>query len=849
MPIIRPRASPRLNTNAIPRRDIMDEISDELLNGRSDSDIDSDDGELRVLEGTIARVTFRNEDTGFTIARIDVDAGGTATIVGVLTEACEGLPLLMSGSWENNQRFGRQFKIANYRTVVPETLVGLERYLGSGIVPGIGPELARRVVRHFGTDTFSIIDHAPERLSEVPGIGEARGAELASVIVGQRSTRDALVYLRGLGVGPATAAKIVKKYGEGTIDQVRTDPYQLCYGIFGIGWKTADDIAVKAGMRHDAPQRVDAGILHALENSVEDGGHLYLTDDQLITIASSLLMISKAAIPPRIALLAEYEMVAREILGRRGPCTMLPWIQTSEIESADRLTLLCQTPCPDHVAAGDRDLELALERFETDSGIALAEQQREAVMAALTDKCTVITGGPGVGKTTIVRAIVVLALDLGLKIKLAAPTGRAAKRLHESVGQEKDGNGQDVEATTIHRLLEFLPKEGGFQRGPANPVDADLVILDESSMIDQQLFGSILAALLPTTRLVLVGDTDQLPSVGAGSVLADVIASGVVKTVRLTQIFRQAQESAIVLAAHAINRGDLPAVDPPRAPSLADSRTSDFYFLEHEDPEAVREIVVDLVADVLPFKFGLDPISDVQVLVPIHRGDLGTIVLNQALQARLNPAGHDSERTDLVRGDRVFRVGDRVMQVKNDYERHVFNGDVGRITSIDVRGGMLNVKFSVASTVAARRRADRSGSPVNGRNVDRDDGRDANVGVDDSNAGSDSDSDSDGDSDGDGFAAYRRTELDQLVHAYAVSVHKSQGSEYPAVVLPVVTQHYMMLQRSLLYTAVTRGKQLTIVVGTRKAMEMAIRNVESSRRNTWLAMRLRERLPLVGGRR
>jgi exodeoxyribonuclease V alpha subunit len=815
---------------------------------------DTDDDGLLVLEGTITRVTFRNEDTGFSVARVDVEGGGTATVVGVLTEACEGLALRMSGGWDEDRRFGRQFRFASYRTVIPTTMVGLERYLGSGIVPGVGAELARRIVRHFGEATFTVIDETPGRLSEVPGIGEVRGAELASVISGQRATRDALVYLRGLGVGPATSAKIVKKFGEDTIDQVRSDPYQLTHGIWGIGWKTADDIALRSGTRRGDPQRIDAGILHALGESVEDGGHLHLTDGQLAALATGLLAVPKEAIHPRIAFLAKHDMVVREVLGRRGPCVMLPWVRDSEVEAAERLAVLCRTPCVDHHVLGDLDLSLALGRHEAEAGIALAEQQREAVEAALTHKCTVITGGPGVGKTTIVRAIVHLALDLGLRVKVAAPTGRAAKRLREAItrkpGADDAGEPEIPEATTIHRMLEFLPQEGGFQRNPGNPIDTDMVILDESSMIDQQLFCAILGATPPAARLVLVGDRDQLPSVGAGQVLADVIESGVVATIRLTQIFRQARESRIVLAAHAINSGDLPALGPPESPSLADEdQESDFYFVEQEEPEVVRDVVVDVVSEIIPARFGLDPVADVQVLVPIHRGDLGTVALNQALQARLNPMGPG--RAELIRGDRVFRIGDRVMQLKNDYERHVHNGDVGRIVRIDARAGVVEVVLgggkSAATAREAARREGRRGRAGDGRGSDgwpsSADGwpareEDQDVGGHDAGpGGADADDDSAQD-----VVVYRRADLDQLVHAYAVSVHKSQGSEYPAVVLPVVTQHYMMLQRSLLYTAVTRGKKLTVVVGTRRALEMAIRNVESSRRNTWLAARLRERL-------
>jgi exodeoxyribonuclease V alpha subunit len=725
---------------------------------------DAGAGEV-TLDGTIERFVFRSEDdSSFTVARLQTDATTLVTIVGELVGVSEGLPLRLRGRWVDDKKFGRQFRVATYQLRAPETLLGIERFLGSGIIPGIGPELARRMVGHFGIDTLEIIERTPARLVEVAGIGSARAARIAEAFAEQRHVQDVMVFLRGHGVSAAFAARIVKKYGSDAINVVRANPYRLAREIWGIGFRTADGIAEKLGIARDAPERLEAGLLHALETSSEDG-HLHLPDDELIAVAAELLGVASDKLAPRLGALDRDQLVVRENLGHRGPCTMLPWAHAAETSSAARLVSLVRTPARSLTL----DVHAAIHAFEAVTGVELAAQQRRAVEAALVDKCTVITGGPGVGKTTIVKAIVHLAKLVHRRVALAAPTGRAAKRLGEATV---------MEATTIHRLLEYLPHEGGFQRGPDNQLDADLLVIDEASMVDAQLFAAVIAALRPAAQLVLVGDIDQLPSVGPGAVLSDVIASDAATVIRLTEIFRQAAASQIVVSAHAINHGELPVLDSPAG-------SSDFYFIARDDPEAARATIVELVAERIPARFGFNAVTDIQVLAPMHRGELGTAALNRALQDRLNPAAGGSE---LARGERVFRAGDKVMQLRNDYDKSVFNGDIGVIAAIDGDAGVLSVEF---------------------------DGR---------------------------HASYDRGELDQLTHAYAVSVHKSQGSEYAAVVIPLVTQHYMMLQRSLLYTAVTRGKRLVVIVGSRRAVGLAVRNADARRRYTWLAERVRAQL-------
>jgi exodeoxyribonuclease V alpha subunit len=714
-----------------------------------------------ILDGTVERFVFRDQDSSFTVARFATPKE-PVTIVGELVGVSEGLPLRLRGQWVVDRKWGRQFRVATYQLRAPETLVGIERFLGSGLIPGIGPELARRLVSTFGMDTLEVIDRKPERLTEVQGIGAARAARLAEAFAAQRHVQDVMVFLRGHGVSSAFAARIVKKYGQDAINVVRANPYRLAHEVWGIGFRTADSIAEKLGIARDAAERLEAGLLHALETSAEDG-HLHLPDGELLDRAAELLSVAVDRLPPRLAALEARHLVVREVLGDRGPCTALPSLHDAEAEAATLLATLATTPGRGMAL----DLHAAIHAFESVTGLELADQQRRAVEAALVDKSTVITGGPGVGKTTIVKAIVHLARLVHRKVALAAPTGRAAKRLGEAT---------QYEAMTIHRLLEYQPHAGGFVRKRDNPLDADVVIVDEASMIDAVLFRSLLAAVRPAAQLVLVGDIDQLPSVGPGAILGDVIASGAATVIRLTEIFRQAAQSKIVVSAHRINRGEVPELDTPPG-------TSDFYFIERDDPDAARQTIVDLVAERIPNRFGFDAIGEVQVLAPMHRGELGTGALNRALQERLNASRGEPE---LVRGERAFRRGDKVMQLRNDYDKGVFNGDIGVILAID--DGSIRVEL---------------------------DGR---------------------------IASYERAELDQLVHAYAVSVHKSQGSEYPAVVIPLATQHYMMLQRSLLYTAVTRGKKLVVIVGSKRAIGMAVRNQTARRRYTWLAERVRAAL-------
>ncbi len=725
-----------------------------------------------IVEGILERVVFQNPTTQWTVARLAPSEGGAPiTVVGSLLGVEPGTPLLLRGAWVDDRRYGRQFRIESYQTRSPETLVGIERYLGSGLIPGIGIELAKRIVATFGLRTLEVIDESPERLEEVEGIGRARAQSIAAAWSEQRDIQDVMVFLRGHGVSPAYAARIYKRYGKDAVGLVRENPYRLALDIWGVGFKTADGIARSLGIGKDAPARLEAGLVHVLGELAEEG-HVHAPEEPLVARASELLEVDEAPLADALARLETSNLIAREPLGDRGMCASLLALWERERDAAAALAQLIETPMP----ASDLDVDRALAWFEEREEIELAAEQRRAIRAAVLDKCVVITGGPGVGKTTIVKAITAIYTAQKRRVALAAPTGRAAKRLSESAG---------APAVTLHRLLEFQPRTASFERNATRPLEVDAVIVDEASMIDIGLACALLVALPAEAQLILVGDIDQLPSVGPGAVLADVIASQAATVVELREIFRQAAQSHIVVAAHRINQGVMPELKPP---SGDDPGRSDFYFVHRDDPVAARDTLLELVAERIPQRFGFDPVADIQVLAPMHRGELGTTALNANLQARLNPSG-SSPFPELKRGDRAYRAGDKVMQIRNDYDREVFNGDIGIVRSVTRDPEGLRVELF--------------------------DGR---------------------------FIDYRREDLDQLVHAYAVSVHKSQGSEYPAIVLPLVMQHYMMLQRTLLYTAVTRGKRLVVLIGQAKAVNMAVRQSAASERWTYLGERIRQHL-------
>lgn len=735
--------------------------------------IECDEGEDLVLDVVVGSVIFRDEDTGFTVARMefgDVGEDGAPDFVdrrfvatGQLLEARSGIPLRIRGGWVIDRKYGRQFKISSYQLREPETLLGIERYLASGI-PGIGEKLAREIVRYFGHDAFEVIEFSPDRLSEIPGIGESKRRAIVESIGQRRDLRDSTVFLRGCGIPQGLTSKIIKRYGVQASTVVRANPYRLCE-IHGVGFKTADEVALKVGVDRCSSFRVDAALISAMDDSVTDG-HMFLTERQLSQMASRLLDLPEDLVMERIPVLVDQSTLVLEIMGRMR-CVMLPWAMEAEVSAASKVARMLRVGR----ISNPIDEEVALDRLSSGLEIDLAPEQREAVRLALTERCVVITGGPGVGKTTIVRAIVQMGTLMQRKIALAAPTGRASRRMSEATGRE---------AVTLHRLLEFKPRDGGFQRGKDNPLEEDLLVVDESSMVDAQLFSALMSALRVDAQLILVGDIDQLPSVGAGAVLLEIIESGVVPVVRLTKIFRQAAESRIVVSAHAINRGDVPDLEDPGA-----DVTTDFHFVESDDPNDAAAIVADLAGRWIPERMGFDARSQVQVLTPMHAGVLGTTSLNRRLQDLITPA---DGVPFIERGEQLFRRGDKVMQLKNDYDRGVFNGDIGLVSGIDAASGVLEVNFE---------------------------GR---------------------------LASYARAELGQLVLAYAISIHKSQGSEYPAVVIPVSTQHWMMLKRSLLYTGITRGKKLVMVVGSRRAIEIAVKSVDASRRNTNLAIRLRQQM-------
>jgi exodeoxyribonuclease V alpha subunit len=724
----------------------------------------------QTLEGTVERIVYSGGDGEFTVARLKLERdGAVVTVVGSLVGIPAGAALRVSGRYETTARFGDQFRVVRYTEVAPATLEGIRRYLGSGLIKGIGPEFAARIVDRFGIETLEILDSDPGRISEVSGIGPSRARSIREAWNAQREVRKVMVFLQGYGVSPAFAARIYRRYGAAAIARVRENPYRLAFDVWGIGFASADKLAAALGIERESAVRVEAGVRHVLEEGAGDG-HVFVPRERLARQAAALLEVTER--------MAE-EAIDR--LARAGDVAIDAGVNVGAVDGGAAVYDAALYRAEGAVAAGLRrlleapgvvveiDMARALAWYEREAAITLARQQAEAVRLALGGKVAVITGGPGVGKTTIVRGIVSILSRKGLRVALAAPTGRAAKRLSEATG---------VPASTLHRLLEWRPAEGQFGRNATRPLECDVLIVDEASMLDVRLAADLVAALAAATRLVLVGDVDQLPSVGPGTVLRDVIASGVVPTVRLTEIFRQAAESLIVMNAHRIHDGDLPELGTAPPAAQGEDRR-DFFFLEEDDPAKAALLIRDLVTTRLPRRYRLEP-HDIQVLAPMHRGELGAGNLNQLLQEALT-AGAPA----VQRGARTFHVGDKVMQIRNDYDKEVWNGDIGAVERLLGDGEGLVVRFE-----------------------DRE-------------------------------ITYDMDELDELALAYAATVHKSQGSEYAAVIVPVHTQHYVMLQRNLLYTAVTRGKRLVVLVGSRKALALAVRNADVALRCSGLAARLR----------
>ena len=747
---------------------------------RREEALDLDFGDPNRVAGTVERVTFHSEDTGFCVLRVNAARRREpVTVVGTAATVGPGEFVEANGVWVNDRSYGLQFRAEHLRVVPPSTLEGIEKYLGSGMIRGIGPHFAAQLVGTFGAEVFEVIENAPERLRELPGIGPKRQGQVVAAWAEQKAVREIMVFLQSHGVGSARAVRIYRLYGDRAVDRVRENPYRLALDVRGIGFRTADAIAQSIGFDPDSIPRARAGVRHALQELAAEG-HCAAERGELVSTAAGLLEVDPQVVEGALAReLADDELVDET---RDGDSWIyLPVLHRSERGAASRLGRLLAGGGPPW---GSIDPEKAIPWAEERVGFGFSDSQRGAVACAIRERVTVITGGPGVGKTTIVDAVLRIVRAKGTRARLCAPTGRAAKRLAESTG---------LEASTIHRLLEFDPATGGFRHGPDHPIDTDFVVVDEVSMVDVVLANQLFRAVPEHAAMLLVGDVDQLPSVGPGSVLAEIIGSERVPTVRLTEIFRQAESSRIVVNAHRINRGEPPEYPRPPSPSegsdpgagakkRASPDPSDFYVIPVRDAEEGRDRLLQVVTERIPRRFGFDPMVDLQVLTPGRRGGLGATALNAELQSRLNP---DSPAR-VNRFGTTYARGDKVLQTVNDYQKEVFNGDIGRIAAVDLEEQTVTVDFE--------------GRPV----------------------------------------PYELGELDELSLAYAITVHKSQGSEFPAVVMPLTTQHYTLLERNLVYTGVTRGKRLVVLVAEPRALAIAIRRFESMQRRSRLADRLRD---------
>lgn len=705
---------------------------------------------MQKIRCVIERITYQNAENGYSVMKVKVkDHADLVTLVGNLLEVPVGSVLLCEGEWKVDKRYGRQFVAQTWEEVMPATIYGIEKYLGSGLVKGIGPKYAKLIVSTFGLETIDVIETDIKRLYEVPGIGPKRVEKIAESWEKQKDIKNVMLFLQGYGVSTAYAAKIYRQYGKDSIETVNGNPYRLADDIWGIGFKTADGIAAKMGYEKNDLRRCKSGINYTL-SELADEGDVYADEEQLVKAAKSLLDADEAPIREALA-----EMILSEELKCEGDAIYLPPFYYAEVGVANRMNTLVEQN-----SANLFTTEFAVERISKETGVEYDDIQIKAIREAVSSKVMVLTGGPGTGKTTTTQGIIAALKSMGLRILLAAPTGRASKRMSEATG---------MEAKTIHRLLEYNPKDG-YKRNDENPLEGDALIVDECSMIDIVLMNNLMKAVPCTMRLVLVGDIDQLPSVGAGNVLRDIIDSGRVPVIRLTRIFRQAQSSRIVMSAHAINQGLFP--------DTTNGKNTDFFFMQMDEPEAVAENIVKLVKERLP-KAYRQSMSNIQVLTPMQRSVVGASNLNLLLQEALNPT-----QVALSRAGYSYRLNDRVMQLRNNYDKDVFNGDLGYISQVDMEERTLQVDF---------------------------DGK---------------------------LVEYEVSELDELTLAYATTIHKSQGSEYPIVVMPVLMTHYVMLQRNLIYTGITRAKKICVLIGTKRALSYAIRNQSVLKRNTLLKERL-----------